>query len=399
MRIVVVLPAPFAPRNPNTSPGGDGEGDAVEGLDLAEPLPQAVDHQGHARPIPPRGRSLTARRTGRVCARAASADDCHRGRIRTGRSAPATGRMDVRRAAAQAARRHSRRPGACDHRAPRGPATTRCDGGRRPDDRVLPRGRLRPDQQLRRHRGRPAGPRPPGRVHRRGVVRRQPRGQGLRGAADAPRPAARGARGPRPVLDRLHPRHGARLPQAHDRAARRVHRAHVPGADRRREVRPPAPRGDRRRAASRTSSSRTTSSASRRSWRRGRPWVRLLSCNPAEVKDPLVAAVLVGLPGRGPVGVAGLPRRGRAGPTTTCGPTSTPSAASSGAGGLAWGPDGPDFMHESPYLNLYSYPAEADYARARRRSGRRGTGWTRPSARRTTTWELPASTSRAATAR
>ena len=35
-----------------------------------------------------------------------------------------------------------------------------------------------------------------------------------------------------------------------------------------------------------------------------------------------------------------------------------------GAGRPDWGPIGPDFMHESPYLNLYSYPAEADYARA-----------------------------------
>jgi UDP:flavonoid glycosyltransferase YjiC (YdhE family) len=39
-----------------------------------------------------------------------------------------------------------------------------------------------------------------------------------------------------------------------------------------------------------------------------------------------------------------------------------------GAGGLSWDAAaglGPDFMHESPYLNLYSYPVEVDYARAR----------------------------------
>ena len=35
-----------------------------------------------------------------------------------------------------------------------------------------------------------------------------------------------------------------------------------------------------------------------------------------------------------------------------------------GAGGLAWGDNGPDFMHESPFLNIYAYPAEADYGRA-----------------------------------
>jgi MGT family glycosyltransferase len=31
--------------------------------------------------------------------------------------------------------------------------------------------------------------------------------------------------------------------------------------------------------------------------------------------------------------------------------------------GLSYGPLGPDFIAESPYLNLYSYPAEADYPR------------------------------------
>jgi UDP:flavonoid glycosyltransferase YjiC (YdhE family) len=34
-----------------------------------------------------------------------------------------------------------------------------------------------------------------------------------------------------------------------------------------------------------------------------------------------------------------------------------------GTAPLEWGSHGPDFMHESPFLNLYSYPAEADYAR------------------------------------
>ena len=76
------------------------------------------------------------------------------------------------------------------------------------------------------------------------------------------------ARDPRPVLDRLHPRHGAGVPQADHRAARRVHRAHLAGPDRRREVRPPAAARDHRRARRRTSSSRTTSSASRRLRRR-----------------------------------------------------------------------------------------------------------------------------------
>ncbi len=94
-----------------------------------------------------------------------------------------------------------------------------------------------------------------------------------------------------------------------------------------------------------------------------RPWVRLLSCNPAEIKDPLVAPFSSGYPA----------------PDTTQWPAFLEEVRRThgdmwadfdtfcreqGAGGLAWGPSGPDFMHESPFLNLYSYPAEADYARA-----------------------------------
>ena len=35
-----------------------------------------------------------------------------------------------------------------------------------------------------------------------------------------------------------------------------------------------------------------------------------------------------------------------------------------GESGLSYGALGPEFIAESPYLNLYSYPAEADYERA-----------------------------------
>ena len=90
--------------------------------------------------------------------------------------------------------------------------------------------------------------RPSGRVHRRGVVRRHARGEGLRGAADAARAAAGRARGPGPVLDRLHPRHGAGVPQVDARADRGVHAADVAGPDRRLEVRRPAAARDHRRA-------------------------------------------------------------------------------------------------------------------------------------------------------
>jgi UDP:flavonoid glycosyltransferase YjiC (YdhE family) len=93
------------------------------------------------------------------------------------------------------------------------------------------------------------------------------------------------------------------------------------------------------------------------------PWVRLLSCNPAEIKDPLVAPFSSGYPAadRSKWGafldeVARTHHDLWADFDAFC--------RDRGAGGLAWGPSGPDFMHESPYLNLYSYPAEADYERA-----------------------------------
>ncbi len=94
-----------------------------------------------------------------------------------------------------------------------------------------------------------AGAGPPRRVRDRGVLRRQPRGAGLRGTADAARPAARGRGGARPVLEGLHPRHVAGLPQADDRAVERVHRAHLPCALRRLALRRRTAARDLRRAA------------------------------------------------------------------------------------------------------------------------------------------------------
>jgi MGT family glycosyltransferase len=95
-----------------------------------------------------------------------------------------------------------------------------------------------------------------------------------------------------------------------------------------------------------------------------RPWVRLLSCNPAEVKDALVAPFSSGYP------VADRSRWGAF--LDEVNRTHREMwddfdafCRANGAGGLTWGANGPDFMHESPYLNLYSYPREADYARAR----------------------------------
>ena len=119
------------------------------------------------------------------------------------------------------------------------------------------------------------------------------------------------------------------------------------------------------------------------------PWVRLLSCNPAEIKDPRVPPFSSGYPaadrGAWPAFLEEVRR--------THGEMWADFDAfcrEHGAGGLAWGPDGPDFMHESPYLNLYSYPAEADYARA----NTLGPTWHQLDSTvraADTAWELPAS--------
>ena len=96
----------------------------------------------------------------------------------------------------------------------------------------------------------------------------------------------------------------------------------------------------------------------------GRPWVRIVSCNPAEIKDSLIAPFSSGYPAADrsawPAFLEEVERTHRAMWTEF-----DAYGRERGAPGLAWTPFGPDFIHESPWLNLYSYPAEADYARHR----------------------------------
>ena len=161
---------------------------------------------------------------------------------------------------------------------------------------LLPGGGVRADQQLRRDRRRAAPPRPPGRLHRRGVLRGHARGAGIRGAADAADAAAGDRGSPGPVLEGLHPRHRAGLPQADDRAARRsssppTFEALVDGAryvDERLleiidELRPDVIVEDNVVSFPALLAS-------------GRPWARIVSCNPAEIKDPEVPPVFSGCP-------------------------------------------------------------------------------------------------------
>ncbi len=91
----------------------------------------------------------------------------------------------------------------------------------------------------------------------------------------------------------------------------------------------------------------------------GRPWVRIVSCNPLEVKDAGIPPVFSGYPAADRTGwdefraeyarvIAGLHGEFSA----FCGER--------GAGPLRDG----EFVHESDWLNLYLYPAEVDYERS-----------------------------------
>jgi MGT family glycosyltransferase len=119
----------------------------------------------------------------------------------------------------------------------------------------------------------------------------------------------------------------------------------------------------------------------------GRPWVRIASCNPAELLDPAVAPVFSGYPDADRSGWDAF----RAEYRRTHGEMWADFDAfcrERGAPGLPDGPEGPRFIHESPYLNLYLFPAEVDYPRV----APLGPTWHRlDSCVRTTesTWELP----------
>jgi len=100
----------------------------------------------------------------------------------------------------------------------------------------------------------------------------------------------------------------------------------------------------------------------------GRPWVRILSCNPAELPDPQVPPAFSGLPAgdrsQWPEFRAEYERSHR-----RMWSEFDAFVREAGAPGL---PD-LEFIHHSPSLNLYLYPAEADYPRQRPL----GEGWHR----------------------
>ena len=92
----------------------------------------------------------------------------------------------------------------------------------------------------------------------------------------------------------------------------------------------------------------------------GRPWVRISSCNPAEMKDPAVPPTFSGYSTGSREGWDEYWAEYR----RTLGELQSRFDAFCRDRGAPALPE-LEFMHESPYLNLYLYPAEVDYPRER----------------------------------
>ena len=96
----------------------------------------------------------------------------------------------------------------------------------------------------------------------------------------------------------------------------------------------------------------------------GRPWVRIVSCNPAELKDPAIPPFSSGYPTDDRSAWPAFLDEVRRTHADTWADFDA-FCRDHGAPGLTYGPLGPDFMPESPYLNLFLYPEAADYSRER----------------------------------
>jgi MGT family glycosyltransferase len=92
----------------------------------------------------------------------------------------------------------------------------------------------------------------------------------------------------------------------------------------------------------------------------GRPWVRVISCNPLELKDEAIPPVFSGYPADDSSGWAEFREEYRRATAALHGEFSA-FCAERGAPAL---PDR-EFIHESDWLNLYVYPAAVDYERGR----------------------------------
>jgi MGT family glycosyltransferase len=116
----------------------------------------------------------------------------------------------------------------------------------------------------------------------------------------------------------------------------------------------------------------------------GRPWVRIVSCNPAELKDPDVPPTFSGYPSSDRAGWDAFRHEFRRTHADLHADFDA-FCRERGAPGLAE----LEFIHESDRLNLWIYPSEVDYERARPL----GPSWhnLESSVRATDAdWELPA---------
>lgn len=91
----------------------------------------------------------------------------------------------------------------------------------------------------------------------------------------------------------------------------------------------------------------------------GRPWVRVVSCNPLELKDEAVAPVFSGYAEADRSGWADF-RAEYLRATAELHRSFSAFCSERGASALPPG----EFIQESPYLNMYLYPQEVDYARS-----------------------------------
>ena len=92
----------------------------------------------------------------------------------------------------------------------------------------------------------------------------------------------------------------------------------------------------------------------------GCPWIRVVSANPLEITDPDIPPVFSGYPSRDRSGWDDFWVEYR----RLTDPLVERSSAFHQQCGAPPMPDG-EFQYESPYLNLYMYPAELDYQRSR----------------------------------
>ena len=91
----------------------------------------------------------------------------------------------------------------------------------------------------------------------------------------------------------------------------------------------------------------------------GRPWVRIVSCNPLELRDESIPPVFSGYPAHDRSGWEEFDAEYRRAVADLHGEFST-FCLERGASPLP----GVDFMHESEWLDLYVYPDAIDYARS-----------------------------------